>query len=334
MEGTTAMLQQKIIDIIEEFAPLGTQAEYDKCGLKTGQTDVDTTGVLVCLDLNNDIVKEAVKKNCNLIIEHHPSIWKSWKEIDPRYPKVRALLEAYSKNITVYSAHTNIDFAFGGLNDFFASQIGLEKIESLKEGRIGVLKKEMTVRSYADFIKETLSEKYVKIIGDDQKLIKNVACINGAGGGDEALDLDLMKKHLIQLKQGKEIYSPLYDFVTCESKKNEVLKKPAKLILNEGLYVLNENVRDITDVKIYVYTPFEVIKERWFARATSRGKTGLAAQMQFHDVNQTAFRHIRPSMDIADVVINGMTTQQYIEDFINKLIEAITSVLNEKSTSL
>ena len=150
----------------------------------------------------------------------------------------------------------------------------------------------------------------------------------------DAIDLDLMKKHLIQLKEGKEIYSPLYNFVTCESKKDVVLKKPAKLILNEGLYVLNENVRDITDVKIYVYTPFEVIKERWFARATSRGKTGLAAQMQFLDVNQTAFRHIRPSMDIADVVINGMTTQKYIEDFINELINAIVSVLNDKHLSL
>ncbi|MBR6298538.1 MAG: hypothetical protein IKR34_04775 [Candidatus Gastranaerophilales bacterium] len=150
----------------------------------------------------------------------------------------------------------------------------------------------------------------------------------------DAIDLDLMKKHLIALKQGKEIYSPAYNFVTCESKKDAVLKKPAKLILNEGLYVLNDNVRDITDVKIYVYTPFEVIKDRWFARATSRGKTGLAAQMQFHDVNQTAFRHIRPSMDIADVVINGMTTQKYIEDFIDELIKAIVSVLNDKHLSL
>ncbi len=149
----------------------------------------------------------------------------------------------------------------------------------------------------------------------------------------DAIDLGLMKEHLIQLKQGKEIYSPLYNFVTCESKKDVVLKKPAKLILNEGLYVLNKNVRDITDVKIYVYTPFEIIKDRWFARATSRGKTGLAAQMQFHDVNQTAFRHIRPSMDIADVVINGMTTQKYIEDFINELITAIVSVLNDKHIS-
>ena len=142
----------------------------------------------------------------------------------------------------------------------------------------------------------------------------------------DAIDLALMKEHLISLKEGKEIYSPLYDFVTCVSKKDSILKKPAKLILNEGLYVLNESVRDIADVKIYVYTPLEVINDRWFARATSRGKTGLAAQMQFHDVNQTAFRYIRPTMDIADVVINGMTTQEYIEDFIQELIKAIVDV--------
>ena len=142
----------------------------------------------------------------------------------------------------------------------------------------------------------------------------------------DAIDLKLMKEHLIKLKEGKEVRSPQYDFVTCESKKNAVLKKPSKFILNEGLYVLNDFLKDIVDVKIYVYTPFEIIKERWFARATSRGKTGAAAQLQFHDVNQTAFRHIRPAMDIADVVINGMTTQIYIEEFIEKLINSITSV--------
>ena len=150
----------------------------------------------------------------------------------------------------------------------------------------------------------------------------------------DAIDLELMREHLIKLKNGEEIYSPLYNFVTCESKKDTVLRKPAKLILNEGLYVLHEKLRDIIDVKIYVYTPFEVIKDRWFARATSRGKTGLAAQMQFHDVNQTAFRHIRPSMDIADVVINGMTSQAYIEEIVQQLIDAIVSVLKDTSCSL
>lgn len=146
----------------------------------------------------------------------------------------------------------------------------------------------------------------------------------------DAIDLALMKEHLIALKEGKEIRSPLYNFVTCESKKNMVLKKPAKLILNEGLYVLNQCMRDIVDVKIYVYTPFEIIKERWYARAVSRGKIGKAADMQFHDVNQTAFRYIRPTMDIADIVVNGLTTQEYIEDMTHRFIQAITDVISKR----
>ncbi|MBR6899763.1 MAG: hypothetical protein IKN29_05675, partial [Bacteroidales bacterium] len=93
----------------------------------------------------------------------------------------------------------------------------------------------------------------------------------------DVIDLALMRKHLEGLKRGETVQSPMYDFVTCESKKNAVLKKPSKFILNEGLYVLNDFLKDIVDVKIYVYTPFEIIKERWFARATSRGKTGAAA---------------------------------------------------------
>lgn len=145
----------------------------------------------------------------------------------------------------------------------------------------------------------------------------------------DAIDLDLMKEHLIKLKNGETIYAPAYNFVTCESNKNVVEKKAAKIILNEGLYVLNETMRDIVDIKIYVYTPFEVIKERWFARAATRGKIGKAAQMQFHDVNQTAFRYIRPTMEIADIVINGLTTHEYIEEVANKLIYAVTSVLKE-----
>ncbi len=146
----------------------------------------------------------------------------------------------------------------------------------------------------------------------------------------DAIDLALMKEHLIALKEGKEIRSPLYNFVTCESKKDMVLKKPAKLILNEGLYVLNQCMRDIVDVKIYVYTPFEIIKERWYARAVSRGKIGKAADMQFHDVNQTAFRYIRPTMDIADIVVNGLTTQEYIEDMTHRFIQAITDVISKR----
>ena len=89
-------------------------------------------------------------------------------------------------------------------------------------------------------------------------------------------------------------------------------------------------MRDIVDVKIYVYTPFEIIKERWYARAVTRGKIGKAADMQFHDVNQTAFRYIRPTMEIADIVINGLTSQKYIEEIALMFIDAIVQVLRTR----
>lgn len=142
----------------------------------------------------------------------------------------------------------------------------------------------------------------------------------------DAIDLDLMKRHLIDLKEGKEIYSPLYNFITCESKLNSELKKPARVILTEGLYVLNECIRDVMDVKVYVFTPLEVLKERWYKRAESRGKTGEAADLQFQDVNQTAQQYIRPTYQIADAVINGLVSQEYIQEITNKILERLKAI--------
>ena len=181
------MLQRDVIKVIEEFAPLETQMSYDHCGLKTGDVDKELTGVLVCLDLSPEIVNEAVEKNCNLIIEHHPSVWSAWTMIDVKYPKVKALIDATNHGISVYSAHTNIDFAEGGLNDYFAKQIGLKDIKIVGEGRIGTLPEETDLYKYADFIGKTIGEKYVKVIPGNKKSVKKVACINGAGGGEEEL---------------------------------------------------------------------------------------------------------------------------------------------------
>lgn len=143
----------------------------------------------------------------------------------------------------------------------------------------------------------------------------------------DAINLKLMKQHLLDLKAGKEVRSPAYNFVTCESNPDGEVKKPALLILNEGLYVLNENVREVADVKVYIYTPFEVIKERWYKRAITRGKTGKAADMQFENVNLTAQTYIRPTLESADIVLNGQVSPEYIEEFINKMFAEIKKAL-------
>lgn len=141
------------------------------------------------------------------------------------------------------------------------------------------------------------------------------------------VNLDLMKSHLVDLKRGKTVISPKYDFVTCESFMDGEVKKPAQVILNEGLYVLNEGLNEIMDVKVYVFTPLEVLKTRWYTRAESRGKTGAAADMQFNDVNKTAQEYIRPTMEIADVIINGMVEIDYIEIITDKIFSAVENLM-------
>lgn len=177
-----------------------------------------------------------------------------------------------------------------------------------------------TVVRCDDYFKDTSKE--LREAGNYEKLFKTGFSFDTP----EVINLDLMKKHLIELKKGNNIISPRYDFVTCESFMDGEVKKPAKIILNEGLYVLNDEIRDILDVKVYVFTPLDILKDRWYQRAESRGKTGLAADLQFRDVNKTAQEYIRPAMKIADVVINGLVEIDYIEIITDKIFNAVENL--------
>lgn len=177
-----------------------------------------------------------------------------------------------------------------------------------------------TVIRCDDYYKDTSKE--LRDAGSYEELFKTGFSFDTP----DVIDLDLMKEHLVKLKNGETVVSPRYDFVTCESHPNGDVKFPAKVILNEGLYVLNENVRDVMDVKVYVYTPLEVIKERWYKRAASRGKTGAAADLQFKDVNATAQQYIRPTYQISDAVINGMVSQEYIQEITDNILNTLREI--------
>lgn len=178
-----------------------------------------------------------------------------------------------------------------------------------------------TVISQDDYYKDTSKE--LKEAGSYEELFKTGFSFDTP----DIINLELMREHLMALKEGKEVRSPRYNFVTCESTPDGDLKKPAKIILNEGLYVLHEKVRDIIDVKVYVFTPLSVLKDRWYKRAASRGKTGEAADLQFKDVNTTAQKFIRPTYQIADVIINGLVSQEYIQDITQKMFKSIRDLL-------
>lgn len=80
------------------------------------------------------------------------------------------------------------------------------------------------------------------------------------------------------------------------------------------------------NVKVYVFTPIDVIKERWYKRAVSRGKTGEAADLQFKNVNETAQQYIRPTYQIADCIINGMVDKDYIKVITEKIMARLAEV--------
>ena len=189
------------------------------------------------------------------------------------------------------------------------------------------LRKKLFNESYTslccdDYYKDTSEE--LKEAGSYENLYKTGFSFDKP----EAINLELMRAHLISLKNGCGVNAPEYDFVTCESIPNRAYKNPTRAILAEGLYVLGEELVDLFDIKVYVFTPFETIKERWFARAVLRGKTGAAAQHQFNDVNTTARIYIRPTMQNADIVINGLTSAEYIEEISTRIINLVNDIMN------
>ena len=141
----------KIKDIVcalERFAPLPLQDGFDNAGLQIGLTEAEATGALLCLDVTEQIIDEAILLGYNLIISHHPLIFKGYKSITGRDYVERCILKAIRNDIAVYSAHTNLDNALGGVNYKIAEKIGLRNIRFLS-GKEDSLLKLVTFVPYA-----------------------------------------------------------------------------------------------------------------------------------------------------------------------------------------
>jgi len=121
-----------IADFIESFAPASLAEDWDNIGLLLGNANQEVNRILVCLDVTPGVVDEAVHRKADLIISHHPLIFKGLKRITRDDVKGEMVYRLISNNIGVYSAHTNLDAAEGGLNDHLAALLGLKDIKNLK----------------------------------------------------------------------------------------------------------------------------------------------------------------------------------------------------------
>ncbi|MEM9052686.1 MAG: Nif3-like dinuclear metal center hexameric protein [Bacteroidota bacterium] len=122
---------KEICSYLEEWAPTAYAESYDNVGLLVGDKEEQVSGVLVSLDCIEDVVDEAIEKGCNLIVSHHPIVFKGLKKITGQNYVERTLLKAIKNGIALYAIHTNLDSVMTGVNAKIAERIGLENLRIL-----------------------------------------------------------------------------------------------------------------------------------------------------------------------------------------------------------
>ena len=126
------MKLKAITQFLEHQFPLSLQESYDNSGLLIGNLEMEITGILICLDSIEKIVDEAIEKNCNLIIAHHPIIFKGLKKMTESNYIERVVTKCIKNDIALYAIHTNLDNHFQGVNREIANRIGLKNLRILQ----------------------------------------------------------------------------------------------------------------------------------------------------------------------------------------------------------
>lgn len=126
---------KEVIKALEVFAPLPLQESYDNAGLQVGLTEGDVSGALLCLDVTEDVVEKAISMGFNLIVSHHPLLFRGLKQISDTDYVQRAVWKAIQNGVSIVSMHTNLDNANGGVNHKIAELLELQKVEFLAEER-------------------------------------------------------------------------------------------------------------------------------------------------------------------------------------------------------
>ncbi len=232
-----------IYDKIQSFAPFETAMDFDNVGLLIGNTEQKSDIVLLALDITSDIINEAIIKKAKIIVTHHPIIFHPLKKISSE----SLVFKLVKNDITVISAHTNLDLAKGGVNDTLANTIGVFSENGTNDDclLVGTLQNEFTSESFAQHIKNVLNccgLRFTKRYGKIRRV--GVAC--GAGGESifaaaaenaDAFVTGEIKHHELLYAQEKNI--AVYDLGHFRSE---------DLIINKLTSYLSESFPDTTFV--------------------------------------------------------------------------------------
>lgn len=191
---------KEVLSALERFAPLPLQEGWDNAGLQIGLTEAEVSGALLCLDVNEAIVDEAIEKGCNLIVSHHPLLFKGLKTISDGDYVQRTVMKAILNRIAIVSMHTNMDNAKGGVNYKIAEHLGLHDVEFFAEksgnieagsGVVGLLPEPMSATAFIQLVKERFG---VKCAQCNELLLRPVNKVAICGGSGDFLLADAIAK--------------------------------------------------------------------------------------------------------------------------------------------
>lgn len=124
---------KEVISLLEQWSPLHYQEEYDNSGLQIGDPDAELSGISICLDVSDEILEDAIQSRHNLVISHHPLIFKGLRKINYSDLQDKLLIKAIKNDISIYSMHTNLDNINTGINQKICEMLGLESLEILRQ---------------------------------------------------------------------------------------------------------------------------------------------------------------------------------------------------------
>lgn len=221
------MIIQNVIDYLKNRFPESDAEDFDRerIGFIIGSKTNEVTNIMLSLDLNMEVVDEAIEKNCNLIITHHPFIWDPLYKLDYDNPKIKVILKMIKHDIALYSMHTNLDVASGGVNDTLSEVLGLQNIKSLYDENKGNFLRygeitPTTLLEFAKNVKLAFGLTGVRVMGDLNKEIVNVGVLGGAGGGiseiNEALECHLDCYITGEIRLSNSQYADMYGLSLIE----------------------------------------------------------------------------------------------------------------------
>lgn len=189
-----SVIAQDIIDHITNFAPLSLKMAHDPTGFQIGSHNKEVSRVLVTLDVRPEVVKEAIDNNIDFIFSHHPVMFHQARNLDLSDPQNQMYADILKHDMTVYAAHTNLDVANPGMNDWLAEAMHLNNVKPFGAiahddgttdpvGRIGELAQPMSVMDFAKQVRKEFNLTGLRLVSHEpNKMITKVALVGGDGG--------------------------------------------------------------------------------------------------------------------------------------------------------